>query len=115
MVIRNRTEQLLKRQSNGDVLLAGDHKTDLRKRVQQVARSCLPNETEAPIVVSANARALRHVVEMRASESADLDIRLPAFKMFLCMSLVDPFLFSDYEIKELKDGSYAVASPYRKV
>ena len=59
------TEGLLKRQKEGTTILSADAKTDLRKKVQQTARSVLPNETEAPIVVTGNGRSWRHVIEMR--------------------------------------------------
>src|SRR5262249_34708354 len=70
-----RTGILLAEQKSGERLLSAEDKTDLRKKVQQAARSCLPNETEAPIVFSANLRALRHTIEMRASEHAETEIR----------------------------------------
>ncbi len=50
-------------------------KTMRRKLARQAARSVLPNATETRIFVSANARALRHFIEMRCSEFADIEIR----------------------------------------
>src|SRR6476619_2825609 len=46
-----------------------------RKLARQAARSVLPNATETKIFVTANARALRHLVEMSASRHAAVDIR----------------------------------------
>ena len=63
--------RLMEKQKEGDVLLSGEARTDLRKKVQQAARSVLPNETESPIVVTANARAWRHIIEMRANPHAE--------------------------------------------
>src|SRR5262249_36540115 len=40
-------------------------RTQRRKLARQAARSVLPNATETKIFVSANARALRHFIEMR--------------------------------------------------
>ncbi len=68
------TSRLLEMQRAGVEILSADARTDLRKKVQQTARSVLPNETEAPIVVTANARAWRHVIEMRASAHAETEI-----------------------------------------
>jgi thymidylate synthase (FAD) len=90
-------------------------KTDQRKAVNQAARSCLPNEAEAPIAVSLNVRALRHLSEMRVSKPADVLIRRAFFKVFLCLSMLEPSLFSDYVVEEQKDGTYAVETKYRKV
>jgi thymidylate synthase (FAD) len=89
--------------------------TDARKRVQQTARSVLPNETEAPMVFTANVRSLRHIIEMRASEHAETEIRKLAVRMFLCLVQVEPLLFGDYILKRLEDRSYAVSTPYGKV
>ena len=109
------TEALLRRQKEGTAILSADARTDLRKKVQQAARSLLPNETEAPIVVTANARAWRHFIEMRASEHAELEIRALAFRTYLCLNAADPYLFGDYTIIELPDGTHAVQTQWPKV
>lgn len=109
------TTLLLQEQQVGNAWLAGASKTDLRKRVQQVTRASLPNETEAPIVFSANTRALRHIIEMRASTHAETEIRGLFFRVFLCMSLMEPILFDDYLVQELADGTYVVATNHSKV
>ena len=53
-------------------------KTLRRKLARQAARSVLPNATETKIFVTANARALRHFIEMRANEHAETEIRTVA-------------------------------------
>jgi thymidylate synthase (FAD) len=108
-------ERLLERQKAGMEILSAEARTDLRKKVQQTARSVLPNETEAPIVITANARAWRHFIEMRASDHAETEIRALAFRIYLCLAAADPILFGDYEIVEVADGTFAVNTPYRKV
>lgn len=109
------TERLLEMQQAGVSILSAEAKTDLRKKVQQSARSVLPNETEAPMVVTGNARAWRHVIEMRASAHAETEIRELAVRVFLCLRLVDPILFGDYTLEQLSDGTYIVKSEYEKV
>lgn len=109
------TQRLLELQHAGVSILSAEARTDLRKKVQQTARSVLPNETEAPIVVTGNARAWRHVIEMRADAHAEVEIRQLAVRIFLCLRLVDPILFSDYVIEPLPDGTYTVTTDYRKV
>ncbi len=107
-------QRLLERQERGEVLLDAEYKTDARKKVQQTARSLLPNETEAPMVCTGNARALRHVIEMRADEHAESEIRNLAVRLFLCLVTADPILFGDYRLQSLPDGTYKVTTEYRK-
>lgn len=109
------SERLLDLQQAGTQLLSADERTDLRKKVQQTARSVLPNETEAPILVTGNARAWRHVVSMRASMHAETEIRALAVRIFLCLALTDPPLFSDYTLEQLSDGTLAVKTEFEKI
>jgi len=93
-----------------------DHlKTELRKKINQTARALFTNETEAPIVVTANIRAWRHVIEMRTDPSAETEIRDLFFKVFLCLYLVEPILFEDYAIIKYNDGLYGVKTNWKKV
>lgn len=110
-----RVQRLLELQKHDLKMLSGEAKTDLRKKVQQAARSCLPNETEAPIVVTANGRAWRHVSEMRANTHAEIEIRNLAFMAFTCLKQVAPIIFDDYQEEDLADGTKGVSTPYRKV
>ena len=107
-------ERLLERQEGGASMLSADYKTDARKKVQQTARSLLPNETEAPMVFTGNVRALRHIVEMRADAHAESEIRNLAVRVFLCLVTADPILFGDYRIGELPDGTFTVTTEHRK-
>ncbi len=109
------TNRLLEMQQAGTKILSAEAKTDLRKKVQQCARSVLPNETEAPIVVTGNARAWRHFTEMRASAHAEVEIRELAVRIFLCLYLTDPVLFSDYTVEQLPDGTYTAKTEFEKV
>ncbi|MCS7168190.1 MAG: FAD-dependent thymidylate synthase [Gemmatales bacterium] len=86
-----------------------------RKLARQAARSVLPNATETKIVVTANARAWRHFIEMRASRWADVEIRQLAVKVLRILQQEAPHLFGDYELRALPDGTYEAITPYRKV
>ncbi|MFQ6047962.1 MAG: FAD-dependent thymidylate synthase [Phycisphaerae bacterium] len=86
-----------------------------RKLARQAARSVLPNATETKIFVTANARALRHFIELRASEHADVEIRKVAGQILHIMQRQCPSLFGDYELVPLPDGTEAVRTSYRKV
>jgi thymidylate synthase (FAD) len=106
---------LLVEQEGGAAILSAEAKTDLRKKVNQAARGLLPNETETIMVITGNARAWRHVIEMRASDHSELEIRGLAVRLFLCLSQIEPILFGDYQLHELPDGTYSVSTPNRKV
>lgn len=110
-----RTERLLLLQQEGNEILGAEAKTDLRKKVQQAARSCLPNETEAPIVVTANVRAWRHVIEMRANPHAETEIRELLFRTFAILRESAPILFGDYTIEYFSDGTKGVKTEWHKV
>lgn len=109
------TSRLLEMQQAGTSILSAEARTDLRKKVQQCARSVLPNETEAPIVTTSNARSWRHFIEARASAHAEIEIRELAVRVFLCLRLADPILFSDYMLEQLSDGTYTVKTEFEKV
>lgn len=109
------TNKLLEQQKSGNVMFTSEVRTDLRKKVQQCARSVLPNETEAPIVTTGNARAWRHFIEMRADPHAEIEIRELAVRVFLCLRMMDPVLFGDYTLQQLPDGTYFVETEFRKI
>ncbi len=90
-------------------------KTHRRKLARQAARSVLPNATETMIFVSANARALRHFIEMRASPWAEAEIRKVALEVLRIMQREAPNIFGDYEIVRLADGTEVARTPYEKV
>jgi thymidylate synthase (FAD) len=90
-------------------------KTARRKMARQAARSVLPNATETKIFVTANARALRHFIEMRAHPAAEVEIRKLAVAVLRVMQAESPNLFGDYEIYALPDGTEAAKTPHRKV
>ncbi len=96
-------------------ILSAEAKTDLRKKVQQSARSVLPNETETWVVVTGNVRAWRHVVNMRASEHAETEIREWAYRAFKILKEEAPILFGDMEEIQYGDGTFGVKTDYPKV
>ena len=110
-----RADFLLNEQAAGAAALSGEARTDARKKVQQAARSALPNETEAPIVFSANVRSLRHIIEMRASRHAEPEIREVFVRIYLCLVQIEPLLFSDYSLLALPDGTHELTTAHRKV
>jgi thymidylate synthase (FAD) len=89
--------------------------THRRKMAREAARSVLPNATETMIFCTANARALRHFIELRGSEGAEAEIRRVAVKFLRIMQGEAPNVFGDYEIVVLEDGSEGTRTPNEKV
>jgi len=90
-------------------------RTQRRKLARQAARSVLPNATETKIFVTANARALRHFIELRASRYAEVEIRKLAVQVLRLMQQEAPHIFRDYELQPLPDGTWEATTPHRKV
>ncbi len=86
-----------------------------RKMARQAARSVLPNATETKIFVTANARALRHFIELRCNEHAETEIRLVAAQFLDILQKEAPNIFGDYELVDLPDGTTAAKTAYGKV
>ncbi|MFO0974686.1 MAG: FAD-dependent thymidylate synthase [Phycisphaerae bacterium] len=99
----------------GALLVDEPDKTLRRKLARQAARCVLPNATETKIFVTANARALRHFIELRASAHAEPEIRKVAVRVCEVMQREAPHLFGDYTLRSLPDGSQVVETPFRKV
>ena len=102
-------EQLMERYS-----WVGD-KVHRRKMAREAARGVLPNSTETKIVVTANARAWRTMLELRSSEGAELEIRRCAVAMLKLLSKETPAFFSDFEIYQAEDRREAARIVYHKV
>ena len=90
-------------------------KTLRRKLARQAARSVLPNATETKIFVTGNARALRHFIELRGSEHADVEIRKVAVAILTHMQREAPAMFGDYTLAPLADGSFATHTEHVKI
>jgi thymidylate synthase (FAD) len=86
-----------------------------KKRARQAARAVLPNAAETKIVVTGNARAWRHFVEMRASEGADIEIRRLAVAVLRVLQPEAPHIFGDLRILPRPDGTEVVETENAKV
>ena len=89
--------------------------TDRRKAVRQAARAVLPNATETKIFVTANVRAWRHFIEMRAAPYADWEIRALAIAVLEILQREAPLLFGDFSVEELPDGTQIATPVHSKV
>jgi len=73
--------------------------TPQRKMIYQTARSLLPNCVEAPICVTANARAWRHFLRLRGTLAADLEMRRLAVEVYRVLADTAPTLFDDLSLE----------------
>jgi len=64
------------------------------------ARFVLPNAVESQIVVTANLRQWRHIIELRGDPSAQWEIRRFAIEVLRILKKHAPSVFSDLEIDE---------------
>jgi thymidylate synthase (FAD) len=92
-----------------------EDKVHRRKMAREAARGVLPNSTETKIVVTANARAWRTMLELRSSEGAEMEIRRMAVAVLRVLQAEAPGLFSDFEIYAAADRVEAARIGYHKV
>lgn len=92
-----------------------DDKVHRRKMAREAARGVLPNSTETKIVVTANARAWRQTLELRASEGAEMEIRRWAIAVVRALQAEGPSFFSDFEIYTAPDRVEAARVAHHKV
>jgi len=83
----------------------------VKKEVTSALRRLAPIGLSTDIVWSANARTLRHVIEMRTAEGAEEELRLMFDKIARIMQAEAPGLFQDFS--RLDDGSWT--PEHRKV
>ena len=83
--------------------------------MRSAARSVLPNATETKIFVTANVRAWRHFIEMRASEYADAEIRRLALAILEILRDEAPMMFGDFIYRTDTDGTRAAYPRHSKV
>jgi thymidylate synthase (FAD) len=86
-----------------------------RKMAREAARSVLPNGTETKIVVSANARAWRTMLELRCGEGAEQEIRRMAVAVLRVLQAEAAGFFSDFEIYTGEDRVESARVTYHKV
>lgn len=75
-----------------------------KKRANEAARASLPNCCETRLVWTGNFRALRHVIELRGAEGADLEIRRLVEQILGVVQTVAPRNFFDMDVQQPDDG-----------
>lgn len=82
-----------------------------KKAITSALRRFAPIGVSTALVLSANIRAIRHMIEMRTAEAAEEEIRAVYSQIGQIMVEEAPLLFGDYEPQA--DGSWK--TPYGKV
>jgi thymidylate synthase (FAD) len=78
---------------------------EFKRAIRSAARSVLPNATETKIVLTANARALRHFFEIRGSIPGDIEMREVVAEIFRVVQPEAPSLFDDFTLEILQDAT----------
>jgi thymidylate synthase (FAD) len=87
-----------------------------RKQARGAGRGLLGNALSTEMVWTANIRALRHVIEMRATEFAEAEVRLLANAVYEAARPFCPEYLGDYEEYPSPDGiGYCLRTQHRKV
>jgi len=92
-----------------------DDKVHRRKMAREAARGVLPNSTETKIVVTANVRGWRTMLELRTSEGAEMEIRRCALAILRVLQKEAPGFFSDFETYVAPDRAESARIGYHKV
>jgi thymidylate synthase (FAD) len=91
-----------------DMSSAADHNFSPRPEqmrfLRTAARSVLPNATATALVMSANARSLRHLFQVRGDIIGDVEMRLFSTELFKIVQPEGPALFSGFRVQEYEDG-----------
>lgn len=74
----------------------GSQATVIKKRINEASRSRLPNAAETRLTWTVNVRTLRHFLEMRGADPADLEIRRLACHIHDCVTEHAPAFFTDF-------------------
>ncbi|MBA4071789.1 MAG: thymidylate synthase (FAD) [Gemmatimonas sp.] len=90
-------------------------KVHRRKMAREAARGVLPNSTETKIVVTANARAWRTMLELRTGEGAEQEIRRLAVLVLRTLQAEAPGFFADFEVYTAADRVESARISYHKV
>jgi thymidylate synthase (FAD) len=80
-------------------------KKERNRLIRSAARGILPGNTMTKIMVTANARALRHFFSLRGGLEGDEEMRLVSNLLFEIVSKDAPSLFADFVLDNLSDGS----------
>jgi thymidylate synthase (FAD) len=82
-----------------------EERREMRRAWRSAARSILPNATETKVFMTANARALRHLLSVRGQIEGDEEMRQVMTQLLGLLQEEAPALFADFRVGTLPDGS----------
>jgi thymidylate synthase (FAD) len=82
-----------------------ESKREYLREIRSAARSVMPEGTETKIAFTANARAIRHFLDIRGAIIGDEEMRLVGALLLEMVRKDAPALFEDFRVDELPDGS----------
>jgi thymidylate synthase (FAD) len=85
--------------------IGGLDKKEFKRAMYSAARSILPNATETKIVMTANARTLRHIFAVRGTILGDIEMRQVMASLFRLVESEAPALFADFRLTKLPDDT----------
>ena len=86
---------------------------DQKKRLTSALRRVLPDGLATNLIWTANHRTLRWVIEMRTDPAAEVEIRMVFNQIAEICKKDYPYLYSDFVVTELPDGTKAWKPTWR--
>ncbi len=88
---------------------------DVKKKITSALRRIMPDGMATSIIWTANHRTIRHVIAMRTTEAAEVEIRFVFDKVARMMKERFPLIYQDFEFTELADKTRSWQPKYHKV
>lgn len=98
VLLRSAARESLEFYQRLETVLIDAHPQAKPKEIREAARAVLPGMTETKVVVTANLRAWRDLLEQRIPKTADAEIRVLASELLTDLKRVAPASFSDIEL-----------------
>jgi thymidylate synthase (FAD) len=89
----------------GEAIDVGSRDREKRRALRSAARSVLPNATATVIVVTANARAIRHFLKVRGQIEGDAEMREVCAALLQAVGPDAPAIFGDFVVEKLADDT----------
>jgi thymidylate synthase (FAD) len=99
--IRDTLEKEIQREQFGS-------EKERRRFINNVARQVLPGAVSTRVMVTANARAIRHFLKLRGAIEGDPEMREVSTALLKTIKPEAPALFEDFDLVTLPDGLPAV-------
>ncbi len=105
-----KTVEMIEKQYKHLELLSGIDKMDFakKKRMTSALRRVLPEGRANTIIVTLNHRTIRHLIQLRTSIHAEVEIREAFAQLFSIIKPVFPAIYADAEVTFHEDDPYDI-------